>query len=204
MPVAADLVILISAILIIGAVLAALRLFAESDDKAGRFERCYATVSARITEGLFWLIRHLWESARRSSASERALPAAFAGLVVVTTALIPAAAIKFAQQGELQRHGVAAAVGALIWGCLLEGATLQARTKELARREVWPVRLWQAGVALAAIDLALVLVGLLHHFAFESLGAGLSGAAFVAGADLVSFLLGFVLCPWEPYPLLDP
>jgi hypothetical protein len=205
MLITADLAIIFFAIVTALALLGAFFAFASSTDKVGRFERCYATVNARITEGLFWFLLHLWKaSVRRSAPFERILPAFFAGTVVVVTSLIPVAAMLAAQRGELHNHGVAAAIGALAWSCILEGTTLPARTKALARREVWPVRLWMAGVALAVLDVAVVLVGLLHSSALGSVGAGLTGAAFVAGADIISLLVGFVLCPWEPYPLLDP
>lgn len=205
MPIAADLAIIFSAIVTVATLLGAFFAFANSTDKVGRFERCYATVNPRITEGLFWFSRHLWKaSVRRSAPSERVLPAFFAGTVVVVTSLIPIAAMLAAQRGELHNDGVAAAIGALAWSCIVEGTTLPARTKALARRDVWPIRLWMAGVTLAVLDVAVVLVGLFHSSALGSVGAGVTGAAFVAGADIISLLVGFVLCPWEPYPLLDP
>jgi hypothetical protein len=56
---------------------------------------------------------------------------------------------------------------------------------------------------LIAADLSLALPGL--HWSFSpALDAALAGAWFVALADLVSVWVGFLLCPWEPYPLNDP
>jgi hypothetical protein len=204
LPVAKDAVIIVGAVLIVVTVAGAFLGFSESQDKRNRFERCYATVDARLTEGVWWLARHAWRAARDSERGERVLPAIFAATTVVTTALLPAAALKASQAGLLSRQGIAAGVGALVWGCILEGTSLPERIAALVRRPVWSVELWKIAVILGMADVALVTVGLAHNFASEVFGAAISGAAFVAGADIVSLLVGFVLCPWEPYPLVGP
>jgi hypothetical protein len=204
LPIATDAAFVVFALVTVATTVGAFLAFADSTDKAGRYERCYATVNARITEGVWWLCRHVWMAIKGSDRTERALPALFAAVTVVVTTLIPAAALTAAQGDVVQRHALPAGAGALAWGCLLEGATLQARIRELARVEVWPLRLWKAAVVLAILDVGLILVVVAHVIAVAGVEAFLSGAAFVAAADLVSLLVGFVLCPWTPYPLLDP
>jgi hypothetical protein len=94
LPIAKDAVIIVGAVLIVVTVTGAFLAFSQSQDKPNRFERCYATVDARLTEGVWWLARHAWRAVRGSERGDRVLPALFAAATVVTTALLPVAALK--------------------------------------------------------------------------------------------------------------
>ena len=57
---------------------------------------------------------------------------------------------------------------------------------------------------LCIADVAALATTVLLNVTQPDLRAAMIGVSFVAGADLVSTYIGFMLCPWTQYPLADP
>src|SRR4051812_4214906 len=58
LPFAADVVVLGFGAVAVAALALSFHAFTQTDDPEGRFERCYATVNARVVEGVFWVVHH--------------------------------------------------------------------------------------------------------------------------------------------------
>jgi hypothetical protein len=170
----------------------------ETDDPAGRFERCYATVSARVAEEAFWLMHHTRKALSGDAIEDRLHVLLWTLLFTGATLFIPVAAIYAGQRPELQSHGIAVAFGALVWGCVLESAGLPPRLRALARQPRISTRVWKVAVALVIGDLVLG-ASAYRHVISTDFDAAVAGAWFVGLADLVSVGLGFLVSPWEPY-----
>jgi hypothetical protein len=173
-------------------------------NKRDAFEHHYATVGARIAESAYWTVRHICLALAGDQPGRRAKSAVYAGLVLLTTLAAPLGAVGAGAAPGFDKHGIAAAVGALLWGCLLESATLPDRTQELTGRRLPAIDLYLFIIGLVVLDVLLMVVALTNDFSDARLDVGIRFASLVAMADVISVLWGFVLSPWSRYPLGEP
>lgn len=185
-------------------IVVAARLF-RSPARVAQFEACYVSVNARVLDSCFWASRHVLKALRdRGSARARMSRTGLALLVGGLTIAVPLTAIAASGDGDVGRHGVYAAVGALLWACLLEGAGIGERLNQQVGSPIVATPLWALVVVFLVFDLVVGFLALSGVFVAGPVRAAAIGAGFVAIADAISIVLGFYLSAWTPYLLADP
>ena len=179
--------------------------FAERADRSRSFENTYTTVGSHVAEFSYWFCRHVRRSVigqeQRGSHAVRALGALTA---VTATLVLPGLALVSSGSPSLEKQGLAFGIGGLLWGIVLEAAPLRERTYRLVNVYLIRIETWLCALLLCTGDVIVLGVSTFSDLGEPTFDAALAGAAFVAGADLVSTYIGFILCPWTVYPLADP
>ena len=195
--------IAVLALLVVSALGAASRLRAMPDWQE-RLKNSHASIYVRLGELAFWLVRHLngvfFRRGRRLQHLERALVALF---FLSITAVTPVLTLALGSNPDFSRHGLAIGIGALVWTIVVESSAVSDRVRRFsAAVDFFPVLVHILITFL--LDAAISCLALSGMIRGEPLASVISGAAFVAAADIVSTLVGVAAAALPSYPLLDP
>lgn len=177
--------ICILVVFVAGAGFAFFRMTRNPDFKE-RFDRHYASASARIIDATVVAIHALCQMRRRRSLKRQTARLLWALGVLIACLAIPVLIVLLSNTDGVSRHGVEFGAGVLAWTCLLELGGSGRRLQSTLHKELDWLSLPRIALVLSVADCLLIAAAILFDWS-SGLNVAIAGAALVAIADLISF-----------------